>query len=93
MLNILENIPAKRIMEAGNIMIKYHDIISKLTFKSENDSQSRFFPVGVDLLLDRIKEKGYVVHIHDLAYNNIDIELVNQEDCKERGLTFEHSVD
>jgi hypothetical protein len=73
-------------------MIKYNDVISKLTFKVENDSECHNLPVGVDILLDRIKEKGYVVHVEELAFNNIDIELMNQEDCQRRGLIFEHSV-
>ena len=75
-------------------MIKYHDVIRKLTSKVENDSESRKqLPVGVDILLDRIKEKGFVVHVQELAFDNIDIQLMDQEDCKKLGVTFEHSVD
>ena len=75
-------------------MIKYHDVIRTLTSKVENDSESRKqLPVGVDILLDRIKEKGFVVHVQELAFDNIDIQLMDQEDCKKLGVTFEHSVD
>ncbi|HBF38482.1 MAG TPA: hypothetical protein DDW50_14330 [Firmicutes bacterium] len=75
-------------------MIKYHAVIQKLTSKVENDSETRKqLPVGVDILLDRIKEKGFVVHVQELEFNNIDIQLMNQEDCQKRGLSFEHSVD
>lgn len=69
------------------------DPTEELTYHLTRDKKCSFhfgeISLGVNKLLDAVKQIGYVVHLNDPEKK---INLLSKEDCETLGIKFEHQV-
>lgn len=67
------------------------ELIYHLTQARKNSFHFGELPLGVQKLLELIKEKGFVVH---LTINNglPEPKLISKDDCHKLGIAYEHQI-
>ncbi len=67
------------------------ELVFRMMQSKKNSFHFGEISLGVQKLLEEIKQKGYVVHFVEKG-NTSEPKLVSKEDCLASGLSFEHQI-